>query len=168
MLPWGVVLHTEGTRANLWHLQVPLNWSSGLAAGGSSHTFRPWDFLQVFRAPQLNLVRQTVPFLTHKRSKTGEKPCSKSSQVCFKLLLSVSQSERIQTLFYQIILKLVRHQVYTTANTAPFRNHLRGLEDCLYNTTALFVAHKMNWRDLRCAEGKGVASLTDNKQWKVS
>lgn len=119
MLPWGAALHAEGTRASLWHLQIPLIWSSGLAACRERQPhIRHWDLLQVFKDPQLNLVLQTVLFLTHKGWKTREKPCSSLPRSVLNSCLLLLNLREFKHFSYQIILKLVRHQVHSTANTA--------------------------------------------------
>lgn len=165
MLSWGAALHRQGSRANLWHRQeLWAGWLQGQAASPLGH----WDLSQVFKAPQLNLVLQTALFLTHKTSKTREKPCSSLPMPVLNSRLLLLHLREFKHFSYQIILKPVRHQVYSTANTAPFRNHFRGQEECLHSVTAILEAHKMNWRVLRCAEGRGVGDLTDGKQWKIS
>lgn len=142
-----------------------LGW---LTARGSSHTFSPLRSSSGVQGSTAESDPTNYPFLTHKGSKTREKPCNglpRSVLNSYLLLLNLREFKHFS---YQIILKLVRHRVYSTANTAPFRSHFRGQEECLYNATATFEAHKTNWRVLRCAEGKGVGGLTDDKQWRIS
>lgn len=144
MLPWGAALHTEGTRASLWHLQTPLIWSSGLAACKE-------------RQPHLRPLRPSgvqgstaesgptnCPFLTHKGCKTRENPCSSLPRSVLNSCLLLLNLREFKYFSCHVILKLVRHHVHSTANTAPFRNHSRGQEECLYNATATSEAHKMN------------------------
>lgn len=145
-------------------LELWAGWLQREADTPSGH----WDFLQVFKAPQLNLVLQTGLVLTHEGSKTREKPCSSLLRSVFNSCFLLLNLREFKHFSYQIILKLVRHQVYSTANIAPSRNHFRGQEGCLYNAISTFEAHRMNWRVLRCAEGKGVGGLADDKQWKIS
>lgn len=138
-------------------LELWAGWLQGPAATPAAH----WDLPQGSKAPQLNLVLQTGLFLTHKGSKTGENPAAVFLHVlnsCFPFL----HLREFKHFSYQIILKLVRHQVFSTVNTAPCRNLFRGQEECLWNVTASFEAHKMNWRVLRCAEGVVVSLMVNS------